>query len=137
MTGYAARAPRERTVYVCPVTVDKVTDMHFRVVSTPPIHAARVIRHGYNGLWRVEFHTLDVLRRYDLADLSDALKRAGDLVGRKAGADWSVMTGPQRYAIGQQECPKGMAGGVLCRQLPDVGSIWCGWHPKGKVRKDA
>lgn len=116
--------------------VEPLSPTSFLVVTQPhPIHTARVYRRGAPGTpWVVELNTIDAPRRYTYDTPETAVKAAGELIGRKAGQEWREhFTGPQRYAIGQQECPRLMGAGMgVCGQSPEVGSIWCRWHPKGK-----
>lgn len=142
MTGYAARPVRSATVYVMRVNVevtardDRGAPNAFLVTSEPiPIHHARVVRHGREAMWKVTFPSVIMGRSYQFATEADALKCAGDLVGRKAGADFDRFTGIQRYAMGQQKCPYLMSGRT-CDQSPEPGSVWCHWHPKGRIKKD-
>lgn len=119
MTGVTQHAPTSYTVYAMPY----------------PIHAAHVYRRGAPGtVWTVEFHTIEFPRKYVYADMGAALNAASELVGRKAGQEWKErFTGPQRYAMGQQQCPRLMGPGMgVCGQAPEVGSVWCQWHPKGR-----
>lgn len=61
----------------------------------------------------------------------DALATATDYVVRTARYRWSQhFTGPQRYAMGQQQCPM-RTGQTLCKGRPVIGSVWCKWHRFG------
>lgn len=103
-----------------------------------PIHSAYVYRRGAAGTpWVVEFFTIEFPRKYLYEDMGTALAAASELVGRKTGQEWKeVFTGPQRYAMGQQQCPRLMGAGMgVCGQTPEVGSVWCEWHPKGREVK--
>lgn len=137
MTASASRPPRPGvTTYRTMTAVTQVAPTSFVVRSVPhPIHSAYVYRTGGPGtVWRVEFHTIDIPRSWVYASMEAALNAAGELVGRKAGQEWKErFTGPQRYAMGQQQCPRLMGPGMgVCGQSPEVGSIWCRWHPKGR-----
>lgn len=125
---------RASTVYHAMVSV---TGGRFAktVTSTPPIHSARVFKQERGDLWIVEYRTLDPVRTSRHATQEAALNAAADVVGRKAGADWRErFNGPQRYAIGHQQCPRIVSAGT-CGQTPEVGTIWCRWHPHGKEVK--
>lgn len=137
MTASASRPVRRGvTQYRTMTSTTPLAPTSFVIRATPhPIHAAYVYRRGASGTpWVVEFHTIDFPRKYLYEDMGPALNAASELVGRKAGQEWRErFTGPQRYAIGQQQCPRLMGAGMgVCGQSPEVGSIWCRWHPKGK-----
>lgn len=125
-------ATRQYTSGMCEVT--ELSPHHYRVTSKPPIHSADVQAQG-NGTWRVTVTTIEYSRSFVDASVDKALVRAGDLVSRAAGRVMQVFTPAQRYAMGQQQCPKAM-GAQVCRQPAGVGTVWCEWHPGGKVRAD-
>lgn len=137
MTASASRpARRSATVYRSQTGTTQYAPTSFVVYARPwPIHSARVYRRGGPGaLWVVEFHTIDIPRKYQYERMEEALAVASELVGRKTGQEWKErFTGPQRYAMGQQQCPRLMGPGAgVCGQTPSPGTVWCEWHPKGK-----
>lgn len=137
MSAPASRAVKPgSTVYMSAVRIHKHAPTSFTVYADPiPVHAAHVYRRGAAGtVWTVEFHTIDMPRKFVYESMEAALKAAGELVGRKTGQEWKQrFTGPQRYAMGQQQCPRLMGHGMgVCGVRPEVGSVWCRWHPKGK-----
>lgn len=68
------------------------------------------------------------------ADRGQAMTEASETVARRARHLWrESYTGIQRYAIGQQKCPYWM-GSKVCGQPPEVGTIWCSWHPQGRPK---
>lgn len=129
-------ARRGSTVYRSATKVTKYAETSFVVYADPiPVHAARVYRRGAPGtVWIVEFHTIDIPRKYVHETMEVALNVAAELVGRKTGQEWrDRFTGPQRYAMGHNQCPRLMGPGAgVCGQSPAIGSVWCEWHPKGK-----
>lgn len=137
MTASASRPARTgATQYRTMTGVTQLAPTSYVVRAVPhPIHSAYVYRRGAPGtVWVVEFHTIDTPRKFVYADMGTALNAASELVGRKAGQEWKErFTGPQRYAMGQQQCPRLMGAGMgVCGQTPEVGSVWCQWHPKGR-----
>lgn len=109
----------------------------FKVVSDPhPIHYARVTGYG-DGTWKVTFPTS--LGSPSLIDstMERALSRAADTVGKLAGRDLDRFTRAQAYAMGQQRCPYLLGGSRAdartCDETPEVGTVWCRWHPHGKA----
>lgn len=104
----------------------------FKVVSDPyPIHHANVRGYG-DGTWKVTFPTELTAPSLIDSTLDRALVRAGDLVGRLAGRDLDKFTRGQAYAMAQQQCPR-LVGQSVCGEPPEVGTVWCRWHPGGKV----
>lgn len=137
MTASASRpARRASTVYRSAVKVIKYADTSFVVYADPvPLHAARVYQRGRGAHWTVEFHTVFPLRKWAYESMESALNAAAELVGRKTGADWKASyTGPQRYAMGHQKCPRVMSGGRTCDGTAQPGTVWCEWHPNGKEK---
>jgi hypothetical protein len=135
VTASASRpARRGSTVYRSATRVIKYADTSFVVYADPiPLHAARVYQRGRGAHWTVEFHTVFPSRKWAYESMESALNAASDLVGRKAGQEWSErFTGPQRYVMGQQKCPRIMSGGKTCDQAAAPGTVWCEWHPNGK-----
>jgi len=120
------------TVYRAPVTVDRTTTPgEVRLLTTPPMHAARITRAG--ALWRVSFvsQPLRGLRVYT-AELI-AIREAAQVISRQAGVDWrEKFVGAQRIAIGMRRCPKlirELSGKLdICDETPDIGTIWCEQH---------
>lgn len=127
-------APRQYKSGMC--QVEQISPHLHRVTSVPALHSADVVAQG-TGLYKVTMTSVHISRGFVDASLSQALVRAGDLVSRAAGRDMMRFTGPQRTAMGQQECPKTLGTlGTLCRQPAGVGTVWCEWHPGGKERVD-
>lgn len=110
----------------------------FRVVSDPhPLHVAHVRGQG-DGTWKVTVVTEPMTPSFLDSTLDRALVRAGTLVGKLAGRDIDRFTRAQAYAMGQQRCPYLLDrySGKVCSEHPDVGSVWCHWHPLGKGTAD-
>lgn len=143
MSGYAARAPRQATVYACQVTMHPIGKDAYRYESGVLVDAVmRPVAHGVirkqgNGLWLVKVTSLPPteVRSVQVADESTAKRRISEWLSRLAGTVMQKFNPQQRYAIGQQECPY-LAGQAVCGQPPEVGSVWCEWHPHGKARKE-
>lgn len=141
MTAYASRPARVGTVarktQVQPV---KLSETSYTVHSIPhPIHTAIVKRDGAHGLWIVSYPTIHASRVYRYADWDTAMRNASDTIGRKAGADLNAFTGAQSYSMGQQKCPYQPDRMVprCCDERPEIGTVWCAWHPDGERRKGA
>lgn len=135
LTASASRPARTgSTVYRSATRVVKYADTSFVVYADPiPLHAARVYQRGRGDHWTVEFHTVFPSRKFVYDRMETALNAAAELVGRKTGQEWKErFTGPQRYAMGQQQCPRVMFGGRVCGQPAAPGTVWCEWHPHGK-----
>jgi|SRR5690349_8428337 len=141
MSAWAARAPRRGTptTYVMGTkTIPTARNgagapVAYRVESAPqPVHYATIKRETYNGLWVVKYPSVIMGPTHKYALDLDAIRGARDVVGRVAGRDWGRFTGVQRYAVGQGQCPGPMGSPRACGQLPEVGTIWCQWHPRGK-----
>lgn len=127
--------PANRTYKSGMCQVEQISPHAHKVTSVPALHSADVVAQG-PGAYKVTMTSV-LSRSFVDASLSRALMRAGDLVSRAAGRDMMTFTGPQRVAMGQQECPKTLGSlGTLCRQPAGVGTVWCEWHPGGKVRTD-
>jgi hypothetical protein len=128
---------RRSTTYVSAVKVVKHAPGSFTVYADPiPMHAAHVYQRGRHGVWVVEFHTVTPVRTWHKSTEKDALVAAGDVVSRVTGREWKDrFNGLQRYAMGQQKCPRMMSSGT-CDQAAQPGTIWCEWHPGGKERAD-
>ena len=126
-------------VYKTLVRVVKLSDSHLKVISDPhPIHTAHVQLQA-SGAWKVTLPTMPLSRSFMDASMSDALNRAGDWVGRAAGIELQRFRPTQRYAMGQQRCPYLLDrySRKACNGAPEVGTVWCSWHPGGRVAPDA
>ena|SRR5687768_7391940 len=138
MSAYAARAPRTATVYVCPVTCHPLGTDAYTYVSGPMVDtvirplATGVIRRRGDGCWTVQTTSLLVNRKVTVADEATAKRRMVEWLTRVAGEAFQRFSPIQRYAMGQQCCPYPVPSGT-CDLPPEVGTVWCKWHPKGKV----
>lgn len=99
----------------------------YSVFSTPyPMHRATVYR-AKDDIWRLYMET----RLYSSEQrrtFSDALIRAGALVGALYRIDWnSKYTNLQRDAIKKRACPW-MFKGTVCHGSAVPGSVWCDDH---------
>lgn len=141
MSAYAARAPRRSTVYVCPVTYRPHPDrpgvylywaglMHEQKIS--PI-ATGEISPRRDGTWTVRTTCLPVDRSVIVDSEGTAKQRMSEWLTRVAGAIAMTFSPDQRIAMGQGRCPK-LTSGRICDLAPEVGTIWCEWHPGGKER---
>lgn len=107
----------------------------FRVTSDPhPIHHANVRGNG-DGTWKVTVPSEPLSRSFVDSTMENALSRAATVVGRLAGRDLDRFTRAQAYAMSQQRCPRLMSGGLTCDGTPEMGSVWCEWHPSGKEKE--
>ena len=119
----------------------------YQVMSSPlPIHRASVERGALNR-WSVAIHTAGVRKTWH-GTLTAALQVAGTHVVTLYRLDMRKrFTGPQRYAMGQQQCPAHIAcrdtgtceirtGHVhLCRAAPWFASVWCDRHRASGERR--
>lgn len=142
MTTYAARAarPPART-YLSQTGKEPLDELDgikgvraFRIYSMPhPIHSAIVSKAHEHALWQVRFTSVFPVRTYEAELFTHADALARDLVGRRAAYDLQTFSGAQRTYMGQQRCPRRVASG-LCGAAPEVGTVWCEWHPLGQMR---
>jgi hypothetical protein len=113
------------------VAVEHVGPKDIVVTSKPyPIHHATVKLRG--GVWEIRYPSTGRRETAYEADRDRALVRAAETVSKAAGAAMGRFTGPQRYAMGQQQCPYQL-GSTVCRSPAEPGTVWCHWHPRGKV----
>lgn len=125
--------PSSPTTYRGQVIVDRRAD-EVRLLTVPPIHAARVTREGRAPLWRVRWVSMPMRAdRFYVEELA-AIREAASVISKAAGLDWrDKFVGVQRLAIGQSHCPKIVKGLDLgemdiCRKSPEIGTIWCKDH---------
>lgn len=114
-----------------PVKVVINPDDSVKLTSHPPFFSALVS--GSNGRWsiRVDGHWSKEERTF--VSRSRAMESAATLIAALALRAWRFeMTGAQRTAIGQVQCPYQL-GFPLCRQAPEPGSIWCAAHRNGHI----
>lgn len=139
MTAWGTKAPRTgRKVKVCMTQPVKHSDRRYTIHSLPyPIHTAEVTRDARGGWWTVKYPTIPGVGRYVYDTWDTAMRNASETIGRKAGADLDRFTRAQAYAVGLQRCPYQPDRAVpkCCEQTPEVGTVWCLWHPGGKDPK--
>jgi len=120
------------TTYLAPVTVDKVTvPGEVRLLTSPPIHAARITRFG--NLWKISFVSQPLREPRFYAEELAAIREARHVISAQAGRDWREKFVPaQRIAIGMRRCPKLIrehSGKLdICDETSDIGTIWCKDH---------
>lgn len=117
----------------------------YTIASSPiPLVKVRLFKAG--GIWYYEDLTIvlagitrvNPTRKYTSPKgaeryFHDSLHMATEYVVRLAMYRFSQeYTGPQRYAMGHQECPFRL-GRTLCRATPLIGSVWCKDHRFGKA----
>lgn len=137
MTTAARWTPRTYVTQTGKEPLDEVDGIKgvnaFRVFSVPyRLHTATVIRAHRDAPWIVTFSTVWPVRTYRYYLAAEAERAARDLISRKAGMDMQTFTGSQRLYMGTQRCPKRLSGG-LCGQSAGIGTVWCEWHPLGRV----
>jgi hypothetical protein len=120
------------TAYLASVTVDKTSvPGEIRLLTSPPIHAARITRFG--NLWKISWVSQSLREPRFYADELAAIREAARVISAQAGRDWrEKFVGAQRISIGQRRCPKLIrehSGKLdICDETPDIGTIWCKDH---------
>ena len=111
-------------------------DGSFRVESAPhPVHFATVTHAEGTIEWAVRVGSDRRVAKILAYSESDALNKAAEVVGKLAGATLQVFTPQQRHSMGQGRCPYRLGFQVVCNRAPEVGTVWCEWHPQGFPRE--
>lgn len=123
---------RPATVYRAPVSVDRMSERHYVLTTSPPLHSASV--RLLWGQWVTRWHTDALMPARRHVSAVEALRATAPILSTRAGYEWHTgFTGAQRTHIGQQRCPKIKRGGVLCGVTATVGTIMCPEHDNRRM----